>query len=308
MRRAIRIVGVLTVIGFGGYALWKGGRDLPVLPLDRSSFWWWLMLGHGLYLVSQVLAARAWAGTLAVFSVRLATGRAETQLLVSQIGKYVPGNVAHLLGRLALARADGVAGPVAGIAMLVEIGLVLAAGGMVFLAFLLFAPGLVRPLVPWKIGISLTGSAVALAGVMAAGIGTGIWLLAGRIRRIWPLAALEPVEAVKPLAIHAVNFILLGLSLVCVTEAIAVSGNGTFLLPVPVFTIAWVVGFLTPGAPGGIGVREGLIVLGLGMVIGEGAALTVALLHRVICVFGDLVIFAASSLCRQRLKTPEAMS
>lgn len=307
MPRMIRIAGVLVVIGFGGYALWKGGRDLPVLPLDAPSFWLWLMLSFGLYLVSQVLAARAWAGTLAVFSIRLGGGRAETQLLVSQIGKYIPGNVAHLLGRLALARADGVAGPVAGIAMLLEIGLVLTAGGLLFLVFLLVAPELTLSLLPQEAGISLTGSSMLLAGLLAAGIGAGIWLLIRRVRRNSPMTRLESAETAKPLALHMVNFLALGLSLACVTQAIAPAGNGAFLLSIPVFVVAWTIGFLMPGSPGGIGMREGLIALGLGMTIGEGAALTAALLHRAICIMGDLTVFAVSYRCRQKIDMPEMM-
>lgn len=304
MPRLLRLVGVLLVVGFGGYALWMGGRDLPVLPLDRPRFWGWLALGLGLYLVSQVLAARAWSGTLAVFMIRLPPGRAETQLLVSQVAKYIPGNVAHLLGRLALAREDGVSAAVAGLAMLLEIGLLLAAGGLLFLSFLLFAPELTLSLLPPGIAGSLAGLSLPLAGVLAAGIGIGIWHLARMIRGRSTRTRLDPAKAAKPLALHVVNFLALGLSLGCVTQAIAPAGNGAFLLSIPVFVVAWTTGFLIPGAPGGIGVREGLIVLGLGTAFGQGPALTAALLHRAICILGDLTTFAISYRRRQRQTAP----
>ncbi len=302
MRRVMHIAAVLVVIGFGGYALWKGGRDLPVLPLQTPAFWWWLMLSFSLYVTSQVLAARAWANTLTVFSVRLPAGRAETQLLVSQIGKYIPGNVAHLLGRLALARNDGVAGTVTGIAMLLEIGLVLSAGALLFLAFLLFAPGLTLSLLPDTLASSLSGTSVLLALPVAAGLGAGACALWRRIRQKSPQTQLEPARAARPLALHMVNFLLLGLSLACVTQAITPGNPGVFLLPIPVFVIAWTIGFVMPGAPGGIGMREGLIVLGLGLTLGEGVALTVALLHRAISICGDLSVFAVSYRCR--IRTP----
>ncbi|MBN8630004.1 MAG: flippase-like domain-containing protein [Rhodobacterales bacterium] len=300
MPRLLRLIGVLVVIGFGGYALWKGGRDLPILPVGQPLFWGWLGLGLALYLVSQALAARAWSGTLSVFKVLLPPGRAETQLLVSQIGKYIPGNVAHLLGRLALARMDGVSSAVAGLAMLLEVGLVLTAGGLLFLAFLLFAPGLTLSLLPPGLAGSLASLSLPLAAALAAGIGMGLWYLVRLIRRKSALAQLDPARAAKPLALHVVNFLALGLSLGCVTQAIAPTGNGTFLLSIPVFVVAWTVGFLMPGAPGGIGVREGLVVLGLGTSLGAGPALTAALLHRAICILGDLSIFALGYRRRQK--------
>lgn len=300
MSRVLRITGVLLVIGFGGYALWTGGRDLPALAWNEPSLWGWLGLSLGLYLISQMLAARAWAGTLAVFLVRLPPGRAETQLLVSQIAKYIPGNVAHLLGRLVLARADGVPGALAGLAMVLEVGLVLTAGGLLFLAFLLFAPRLTLSLLPPEIADALANVSIPLAAALAAGIGLGVWSLTELIRRKSAKVRLDPTKAATPLALHVVNFLALGLSLACVTQAIAPTDNGAFLLSIPVFVIAWTIGFLMPGAPGGIGVREGLIVLGLGSAFGEGPALSAALLHRAICILGDLTVFAVSYRRRQK--------
>ncbi|WP_374393511.1 hypothetical protein [Tabrizicola sp.] len=236
--------------------------------------------------------------------VRLPPGRAETQLLVSQVAKYIPGNVAHLLGRLALARADGVFASVAGLAILLEVGLLLTAGGFLFLAFLLLVPELTLSLLPPGIAASLAGLSLPLGGALAAGIGIGIWHLARMIRRRSAMTRLDPARAAKPLALHAVNFLALCLSLGCVTQAIATAGNGAFLLSIPVFVVAWTTGFLLPGAPGGIGVREGVIVLGLGATLGEGPALTAALLHRIICVLGDLTAFAISSRYRPKTKGP----
>lgn len=300
MSRILRVVGVLVVVGFGGYALWKGGRDLPVLAWSEPSLWGWLGLSLGLYLVSQMLAARAWSRTLAVFLVRLPPGWAETELLVSQIGKYIPGNVAHLLGRIVLARADGVSGTLAGIAMVLEVGLVLAAGGLLFLTFLLFAPRLTLSLLPPDIANRLASVSIPLAAALATGIGLGVWSLALVIRRRSAMARLDLSSAAIPLVLHVINFLALGLSLACVTQAIASTGSDAFLLSIPVFVIAWTIGFLMPGAPGGIGVREGLIVLGLGTIFGEGPALTAALMHRAICILGDLTVFAVSYRHRQK--------
>ena len=47
----------------------------------------------------------------------------------------------------------------------------------------------------------------------------------------------HPVLATRPLALHVVNFLALGLSLGCVTQAIAPAGNGAFLLSIPVFVV-----------------------------------------------------------------------
>ena len=35
MSKVLRCAGSVVVVGFGGYAIWKGGRDLPALPRGR---------------------------------------------------------------------------------------------------------------------------------------------------------------------------------------------------------------------------------------------------------------------------------
>ena len=80
----------------------------------------------------------------------------------------------------------------------------------------------------------------------------------------------------------------------------APSGAAPLSLSVVVFAVAWVAGLITPGAPGGLGVRESIITLGLGGVIGEPAALTAALMHRAVSVTGDAIAFGLGCALRGR--------
>ena len=57
------------------------------------------------------------------------------------------------------------------------------------------------------------------------------------------------------------------------------------------FALAWVAGFVTPGAPAGVGIREAVISLGLAPLLGTGGAVAVAGLLRLVSVFGDLATF-----------------
>jgi hypothetical protein len=61
-----------------------------------------------------------------------------------------------------------------------------------------------------------------------------------------------------------------------------------------VFSLSWIAGFLAPGAPGGLGVRETVIVLMLGSAVGEGPALGAALLLRMVTAAGDVLSFVYS--------------
>jgi uncharacterized membrane protein YbhN (UPF0104 family) len=57
------------------------------------------------------------------------------------------------------------------------------------------------------------------------------------------------------------------------------------------FALAWVLGFVVPGAPGGIGIREAVFVGLYSQVLGEGVVIGLALVLRIITSMGDLLSF-----------------
>jgi uncharacterized membrane protein YbhN (UPF0104 family) len=93
------------------------------------------------------------------------------------------------------------------------------------------------------------------------------------------------------LLLWAVVIWLLGaLSLLFLAKAFApgitVSQVGLFAA---IFAISWLVGFFTPFAPGGLGVREGIMVLAFAALgIPVGITVILAALSRVLIIFEDL--------------------
>ena len=55
-----------------------------------------------------------------------------------------------------------------------------------------------------------------------------------------------------------------------------------------IFSIAWIAGFIIPGAPGGIGVREAVIIFFITPIIGEAQSIAVAIALRFITLLGDV--------------------
>ena len=64
------------------------------------------------------------------------------------------------------------------------------------------------------------------------------------------------------------------------------------------YTIAWVVGFMIPGSPGGIGVREFVLLFLLGEYFPEDILLANIVLHRFISIVGDALAYASSLLLK----------
>jgi uncharacterized membrane protein YbhN (UPF0104 family) len=76
--------------------------------------------------------------------------------------------------------------------------------------------------------------------------------------------------------------------------------NGSVLALTCLFSLAWVAGYLTPGAPGGLGIREAMMVLLLPPVVGTGAAVGLGITLRIATTVGDATAFLIGLAMRRR--------
>ena len=58
------------------------------------------------------------------------------------------------------------------------------------------------------------------------------------------------------------------------------------------YIMSWLIGFLTPGAPSGLGIREVLLLMFLGGLVNEDLLLSAVVIHRAIQVISDVLAFA----------------
>ncbi len=72
------------------------------------------------------------------------------------------------------------------------------------------------------------------------------------------------------------------------------------LLLVGGYTLASVIGFVTPGAPGGIGIREAVILFLSKGIIDSNLLTTAAVVMRIICVIADVLAFGVAYLIVKR--------
>jgi len=58
-----------------------------------------------------------------------------------------------------------------------------------------------------------------------------------------------------------------------------------------IFSLSWLAGFLTPGAPAGIGVREAVMIALMEGIIGTSNSLIISVLFRLVTITGDVMMF-----------------
>lgn len=211
----------------------------------------------------------------------------------TQIAKYIPGNVAQFAGRQLIGREAGWSHVGLLLSTIFElISLVFVAAAIAVVAITSGAQGIVEP---WLLAVA---TVLILAGlVILPRLGPPM------LARRWPEAAQRVARLrVRDLwsvsACHAFFFIVCGLILVFVTQAVTGEAVPHQHWPalIGLFAITWIVSTLTPGAPSGIGVREAVLVAGLAFMMTAGSAILVATLLRLITVSGDMLFFLFAGL------------
>lgn len=70
----------------------------------------------------------------------------------------------------------------------------------------------------------------------------------------------------------------------------------SYLLVTAIYTFSWLVGFITPGAPGGIGVRESVFVFFSNNILSSVDAIILVGILRIISLLGEFMLFLLASL------------
>jgi hypothetical protein len=228
---------------------------------------------------------------------------------LSQVAKYLPGNVGHLVGQVGLASAAGVPVRVSITTMLIST-LWLAAIGLCLglVGLMLFIDTTTHADFP-AINLPLVMTVSALAAISPW---IGVWVLNRFMPRLsrWlghgELVCLPRLSTSLWVGAGFVaSFFLLGLMLKW--QAVYVFGvdEGDVLTITLLFASAWTAGYLLPGAPGGLGVREAVSIALLTPVLGSGAAIGLSITMRLVTTLGDGLGFLFA-LVLQRFETPSS--
>lgn len=212
--------------------------------------------------------------------------------LRSQLAKYLPGNVFHFAYRHVAARREGLGHRALGGALAFESILLVAAAAT--LASGVAADPRLESVTPWLRWVvraaPLVAIAVALAGAFAM---RRFGSADARVSRT--LSAFAMVFTID------VGFFLLAAS------ALRLLCAQPDLLPFAAWcgwlALAWIAGYVTPGAPGGLGLREAVLVLGLGPVLGEAEALAIAFAYRLVTIGADALLAGIGFGLRDRAET-----
>ena len=91
----------------------------------------------------------------------------------------------------------------------------------------------------------------------------------------------------RPVRWLIASFLLAGSSMVVLLFALGATPGISPLLPVGFYALAWIAGFVVPGAPAGLGVREAVLIGTLSALVGNPMAIIAAAAHRLLSAIVD---------------------
>lgn len=315
-KRRLRGYLILTVkVAFTALVCWFIWREIAP---DLTGFRWEeIQLHPGYLMFSALLLTGEWLMAGWIWS-RLAEGFGDSRIrllkaasinLMANFGRYIPGKVFHVAGLALLAKRVGMRSRVAIAAAISGQGLNLVAAGLVGAWVLGTGLGIdINPLWP------LAGCILALLALWTT-INSRVVgnLFTQAVRQGAAAHPAGKTESHSPELYNPNNQkgltltrSKLGRWLVAYTVKWGVAGLAFFTLArglgfelsplaaTTAFAAAYLVGYLVIIAPGGIGVREGTLVLILTPALGEGAAFVLAAAQRLWTV-GFEIIFAVPS-------------
>ena len=233
-----------------------------------------------LVFLTYAMQIESWRRILSGWGQRLALGPAARTWCLANLGRYVPGKVWSVAGLVVMAQRAGVApGPAAASAFVIQ-AVSLGSGVAVVAAV---TPHSAPPL------------RLALGGLAAVAT---ILVLVWRPTALWLGRVVSPVAPLEPLALSAVfaSTILTVLSWGTYGAALWMLARG--LLPdtslplttaIGAFTLGYILGLLALFAPGGVGVRELVLVGLLAPFLGSGGAVAVSIASRVLLTLTEAV-------------------
>ncbi|MGA1304426.1 MAG: UPF0104 family protein [Cyanobium sp.] len=282
-------------LGFVMAALLSHSRQLRQYQLDPQG-WLWLLLGVGCCLLSLVVSGLAWVVILRWLGLRPRSTPVVSLYISTNLRKFLPGGIWHLASRVQALRQPSAAlgAPIATstalLAVLIEPLLAATAalalvslggwqGGLGALALLplgLLIPRWLNPVLRQlgrgkasQLGLDDGEGSVAQEDPPWDGqVGAYPWI---------PLLA-------------QLAFVLLRFAgFACCIWAFDLQAMVPWTTWLSGFALAWTLGLVVPGAPGGLGVFEAALLLRLGLALPEPPVLAVALSYRIVVTLADLL-------------------
>jgi uncharacterized membrane protein YbhN (UPF0104 family) len=249
----------LAVLWFGGRSLVGQWDAVQSLRAGLSTQWSLVLLASAIVGVSYVVLIQTWRLTVSAWGETLGFATAARIWFVSNLGRYLPGKVWQIGAMGVMAQEAGVSSVAAiGSALVVSLVHLIIGFAVVGLTGRDLFLSIVPPGTPLTPVLTLAVVLVLLAPRLLPMAAMGASKV---LRRPFSLPQLPARAIWVAVAGSAIAWVLFGLAFHLLGIGLLRHPTGDASDAIAVFTLSYLAGFLALIAPGGIGVREGVMAL-----------------------------------------------
>ena len=203
----------------------------------------------------------------------------------TNLAKYIPGNVMQFVGRNILGNEFGIKQKILTLSTIYE---------LIILSTIGFSIMLITNQIKKIIMFVPKNYIYVVLGLVGCGC---ILFLALIIRKRIVIKKNKLIELLiifqRSFMLYFIALIFIGISFIIVMLTVyEYKINIVDIINwVGIYILGWFVGFITPGAPGGLGIREAVLVLYMNKLIPSEYILEAVLIHRLINVISDISIY-----------------
>jgi len=210
----------------------------------------------------------------------------------SNLYKYLPGNIFHYIGRNQIALDNEIShgGPIA--ATIAEMLLLTIAA---LITAIVFAG---QHAIKWSLDNYSARQVIIFVGLIVMVLAVGVILFSVISKRKMADGKIKPANRIRFTAaiifivMYIIFFILNGVMFIVLLQSIgAALSNGLIFPVIGMYTLSWMIGFITPGAPAGLGIREAIMSALLFGVVEVEVVISAVVVYRIITILGDVVAY-----------------
>ncbi|MCL6589002.1 MAG: lysylphosphatidylglycerol synthase domain-containing protein [Firmicutes bacterium] len=277
----LKIIWVLLIIIFVAHYLYKNYQQVlnifTMLPVAH------ILLSFIFIVVSKVLLAGNMSYALRFSGAGLPFSKCFRIYNITQLAKYIPGGIWQYIGKAGIYNSEGMKAATIKKGIIVEVLWFLLGAFFTGICLIVVTkPLLMAEIVKTYQRHFLIGG---IAGLVMAGILFIIYFqkIGNQAREF--LSNLRLLGKVALL--QALVWFFLGASFVMVVRPFTVDYSLFFYL-IGLYALAYVIGFVIPFAPAGLGIREAVLVFGLSFFVTPEISVALAGIHRVIYILVEI--------------------
>lgn len=285
LKQLLRWIILVGTLVFLGKALKDNWLEVTTIRIDEVG-WAILAIATGITLLAHTWAGWIWTWVLKDFNQTINSSKFIQVYLKTNIAKYLPGNIWHHYGRIVAAKNADVPAGIATLSVLLE-PLLMAAAALIII--ILFGGQFATTNNLALQILQLLSLAVVLGAVHP-------WFLNPVIRVLHRLKTKKSDNSsafviqrypLRPL-IGELGFLLLrSVGFILTIFALIPLNASQIPLLLGAFSFAWLLGFIVPGAPGGLGVFEATAIALLQHRFPSAVIISAIALYRLISIIAE---------------------